>query len=65
MSNTPARRIAAILDRPGMNRVLLAQAADVHRNTLDGFDRPEWNPQKQTLDRIMAAVTRLEKALNL
>lgn len=59
---SPAERITAILSRPGMNKVLLAEAADVHRTTLDGYDEPSWNPQKQTLDKIMAAVRRLERA---
>lgn len=61
---SPAERIGAILDRPGMNKVVLAEAAGVHRNTLDGFELPSWNPQRQTFDKIMAAVARLERAFN-
>lgn len=56
-------RIAAFLSRPGMTKLLLAQAAGVHRNTLEGFDRPEWNPHQQTIDKILAAVNRLERAI--
>lgn len=64
ISNDPSARIAALLERPGMTKTLLAQAAGVHRNTLDACEEWYWNPQKQTLDKIMAAVERLEKAIN-
>lgn len=59
-----AERIAAILSRPGMNKVLLAELARVHRNTLEGCELESWNPQKRTFDKIMAAVRRLERAFN-
>lgn len=45
-----------------MNKVLLADRAGVHRNTLNGIDDANWNPSGQTLEAIMAAVERLEKA---
>lgn len=55
-------RINALLARPGMNKVLLADRAGVHRNTLNGIEQANWNPTTATLDAIMAAVERLEKA---
>jgi lambda repressor-like predicted transcriptional regulator len=63
MSDTPTARIAACLDRPGMTIKLLAHAAEVHRNTIEGYDKPGWNPTKNKLDKIMAAVDRIEGAL--
>lgn len=54
-------RIGAILSWRGMNKTLLAFIAGVHRNTIDGYDRPEWNPTKQTLERIERAVGRFER----
>lgn len=55
-------RINALLDRPGMNKVLLADRAGVHRNTLNGIEQANWNPTASTLEAIMSAVERLEKA---
>lgn len=55
-------RILALLDRPGVTKVLLADRANVHRNTLNGLETPEWNPQVKTLEAIMGAVDRLERA---
>ena len=54
-------RIVAVLAQPGMNKVLLANQAGVHRNTLNGVERSDWNPTGHTLDAIMGAVERLEK----
>lgn len=59
---TSRRRILALLERPGMNKVLLADRAGVHRNTLNDVSQANWNPSSQTLDAIMAAVDRLERA---
>jgi DNA-binding XRE family transcriptional regulator len=56
------RRILALLDQPGMNKVLLANKAGVHRNTLNDIEKASWNPAAQTLDAILGAVERLEKA---
>lgn len=55
-------RILALLERPGMNKVLLADRAGVHRNTLNGIEQATWNPTLHTLEAIMSAVERLEKA---
>ncbi len=55
-------RIRSLLARPGMNKVLLADRAGVHRNTLNGIDQANWNPTTATLEAVMAAVERLEKA---
>jgi DNA-binding XRE family transcriptional regulator len=55
-------RIAALLGRPHMTKAILASNASVHRNTLNGVEEEGWNPRAKTLDRIMAAVERLEKA---
>lgn len=55
-------RILSLLDRPGMNKVLLADRAGVHRNTLNGIEQANWNPTASTLEAILAAVDRLEKA---
>jgi hypothetical protein len=46
-------RITACLNRPGVS---IAGLAGLHRNTLDDYDKPGWNPQVQTLDRIMQVV---------
>lgn len=54
-------RICALLAKPGMNKVLLANKAGVHRNTLIGVEQANWNPTGGTLDAIMAAVPLLEK----
>lgn len=61
MIDQATARIAALLRRPGMTKVLLADSAKVHPNTLRGLG-PDWNPKAQTLERIMDAVARLEKA---
>lgn len=53
-------RIAAVLKRPGFNKVMLAEVAGVHRNTLEGYDSPDWNPSAVSLDKLMKAVTVLE-----
>ena len=55
-------RIRALLGRPHMTKALLADRAGVHRNTLNGVESDDWNPQAKTLQSIMAAVERLEKA---
>lgn len=54
-------RIKAQLDRPGMTKVLLADRAGVHRNTLNGYEDEGWNPNAQTLEAIMRVVEKLEK----
>lgn len=59
---TPHReRIKALLKAPGMNRIILADRAQVHRNTLNGVDSEEWNPKVQTFFKIMRAVEQLER----
>ena len=56
-------RISALLAKPGMNMVLLAERAGVHRNTIAGHDKPDWNPTVETYNKIATALDRLEKAL--
>lgn len=55
-------RILALLDRPHMTKALIAERAGVHRNTLNGVENGHWNPRAKTLEAIMGAVERLEKA---
>lgn len=55
-------RIVALLDRPHMTKAILAKAAGVHRNSLNGVEDEGWNPLSSTLDKIVAAAERLEKA---
>lgn len=62
MLATARTRIRALLDRPGMNKVLLADRAGVHRNTLNDIENEDWNPTAKTLEAILKAVERLEKA---
>jgi lambda repressor-like predicted transcriptional regulator len=54
-------RIRAVLAQPGMNKMVLAHQAGVHRNTLSDLHLASWNPQASTLAAIMDAVERLEK----
>ena len=61
MSNTITSRIAALLKRPGATKAFLADAAGIHRNILDRYDTPDWNPTKRTLDKIAAALDSLER----
>lgn len=53
-------RILTLLAQPGMNKVLLADKAGVHRNTLKSVDDEGWNPKARTLESIMRAVEKLE-----
>lgn len=57
------KRIAALLNVPGMNKVLLAHLAGINRNTLDGYDSEGWNPTIGTLDPLMKAVEGMENIL--
>lgn len=51
-----------LLGRPHMTKAMLAERAGVHRNTLNGVENGAWNPRVKTLEKIMGAVERLEKA---
>lgn len=53
-------RISAVLQRPGFSAVTLAGLAKVHPNTIRDCDQAGWNPQVQTLDRIMRVVDAIE-----
>lgn len=55
-------RIMDLLGRPHMTKAMLAERAGVHRNTLNGVENGAWNPRVKTLEKIMGAVERLEKA---
>lgn len=61
MSNTTSKRIATQLGRPGATKLFLANLAGVHRNSLDGYDEPGWNPTKRTLDKLTVAIESLER----
>jgi DNA-binding XRE family transcriptional regulator len=56
-------RIRTFLQRPGITQTMLANAADVHPNTLIGATRGDWNPGPKTRRKLFAAVDRLEVAL--
>ena len=62
MKEQDRSRILAFLRKPGMNKVLLANKAGVHRNTLQGVEGAAWNPRSNTLDQIMDAIKRIERA---
>lgn len=61
MRDEIAKRIAALLALPGMNKTLLTYLAGINRNALESYDSAEWNPTIQTLDRLMKVVEALEK----
>jgi DNA-binding XRE family transcriptional regulator len=63
MPNEHIERVRAFLARPGMTKRLLAQAANVHRNTLQDAEKDCWNPHTRTLQALVEAVVRLEKAI--
>lgn len=56
-----AKRIAAVLTLPGMNKVLLTYLAGIHRQTLEGYDSDAWNPTAQTLERLDRVVIGFER----
>ena len=45
-------RIRAALRKKGVTAVDLAHKAGLHRNTLSGVDRGDWNPTAATLKAI-------------
>ena len=46
------QRLRAALKQPGFTRRKLADDAGIHRNTLLGCDRDDWNPKASTLIAI-------------
>lgn len=54
-------RIIALLKRPGMNKLILADRAGVHPNTLKNMTERGWSPKAVTLEKIMAAVEKFER----
>lgn len=54
-------QILAFLARPGMNKVALADLADLHPNTLQGIDRDgDWKPSQRTVQKLLAVVAKHE-----
>lgn len=49
MVSETIERLRAALNQPGVTRRLLAEKAGIHRNTLIGCQRPDWNPKASTL----------------
>lgn len=53
-------RIRAALDRKGVTAVALAFKAGLHRNTLSGVDREDWNPTAATLMALEPHIVAIE-----
>lgn len=53
-------RIRASLRKKGVTAVALAQAAGLHRNTLSGLDREDWNPTAATLKALEPHIIAIE-----
>jgi transcriptional regulator with XRE-family HTH domain len=49
-------RIRACLARDGISAVTISSLAGVHPATLRDFERDDWNPKIDTLERIMRVV---------
>lgn len=61
MIETLQPRIVALLQQPGITKVLIAAQAKVHRNTLNGLEHEGWHPAPRTLEAIAAVVDKLEQ----
>lgn len=53
-------RIRAALRKKGVTAVALAYAARLHRNTLSGVERDDWNPTAATLKALEPHIAAIE-----
>lgn len=53
-------RIRAALRKKGVTAVALAYKAGLHRNTLSGVDREDWNPTATTLKALEPHIIAIE-----
>lgn len=53
-------RIRAALHKKGVTAVAVAQKAGLHRNTLSGVDREDWNPTAATLKALEPHILAIE-----
>ena len=53
-------RIRAALRQKGVTAVALAHKAGLHRNTLSGLDREDWNPTAATLKALEPHIAAIE-----
>lgn len=53
-------RIRAALRKKGVTAVALAHKAGLHRNTLSGVDRDDWNPTATTLKALEPHILAIE-----
>lgn len=53
-------RVRETLRTPGVTAGALAKRAQLHRNTLYGWDRADWNPSAETLRRLEPLVIEVE-----
>lgn len=54
-------RVRAALKTKGVTAVALAQRANLHRNTLSGLERDDWNPTAETLMKLEPHVAAIER----
>ena len=54
------QRIRAALRKKGVTAVDLAYSANLHRNTLSGVDRDDWNPTASTLKALEPHIIAIE-----
>lgn len=53
-------RIRAALRQKGVTAVGLAYRAELHRNTLSGIERDDWNPTAATLRALEPYILQIE-----
>lgn len=53
-------RIRAALRKKGVTAVDLAYCANLHRNTLSGVERSDWNPTASTLKALEPHILAIE-----
>ena len=53
-------RIRAALRKKGITAVDLAHSANLHRNTLSGVERDDWNPTAATLKALEPHILAIE-----
>ena len=63
MSTDDLARLRAFLNRPGVTKRLVTEAAKVGRNALQGVEEDGWECSKRSASLLIRAVDRLEAAL--
>lgn len=54
-------RVRSALKRDGVTPAGLARKAGLHRNTLYGADKPDWNPTAEVLVKLEPHVEAIER----